>query len=97
MGRSKCNNNEAKRALKEKEAFIIRSFHDSAVNVLHGRFFTLMSKTLPDPRFYNDFFNEPPKIDLNELIYRRPSNRLINMMMDASKYAHSKIRPLMDE
>ena len=42
-------------------------------------------------KYFNDHFDVPPTIVLNELIYRKPDKLLINMMEDATKYAMSKI------
>ena len=95
--KEKANREEKARKDKEKEALVIKNFRYTAVNVLYGSYFNSMLKHEPDRRYYHTFFNEPPEIDLNELIYRRPSNRVIDMMMDASRYAHSKIQPYIDK
>ena len=94
MDRSSNKNKKAKKALKEQQRYEIRSFRGSAVNVLHGSYFTSMSKTGPDMKYFNDHFDVPPTIVLNKLIYRQPDNSLINMMKDATKYAISKFHTL---
>ena len=93
--RSKRNNKNAIHAMKKKETQVIRSFHHSAVDVLRDRYFSLISKTLPDPPFLNNYFDVPP-IRINELIYWQPENRLINLMEDATNYACSRIIPIMN-
>ena len=54
-----------------------------------------MSSTQTDPKFFNDLIDIPPK-GLNELLYRRPENTLINLMGDTVRYANSKIIGLID-
>ena len=53
-----------------------------------------MSKTLPDPKIFNEVFNTPPK-RVNELLYCRPEINLIKMTEDAKIYALSKITHIM--
>ena len=69
MARSNDKNKQVKKALKEKEGYEIRGFRGSAVNILHGFYFTLMSKTGPGMKYFNYHFDVPSTIVLNELIY----------------------------
>ena len=57
-----------------------------------------MQNTLSDPKLFNDVIDIPPNDlnDLNDLLYRRPENKLIKMMEEAVQYANSKIIPLID-
>ena len=63
---------------------------NKTTNVCIGRYFPGISSTQPDPKFFNDVINIPPK-GLNELLYRRPENTLIKLVEDAVCYTNSKI------
>ena len=97
MARTKRNTSKAKRLLRIRRHQSLNHF------VTLRLMFSMVHFSIICQRLYlilvitMIFFNEPPEIDLNELIYRCPSNRLINMMMDASRYAHSKIQPYIDK